>query len=98
MKKLGGKGPLTMLSPQLLEASQRFSMKYGFTPREKQVLDLFLEGLVPEEISTQLGLSINTIRNYIKGQLKATTTNSISLLLAKFIREAFPMPPVPPQP
>jgi DNA-binding CsgD family transcriptional regulator len=88
-----------MLSPQLLEASQRFSMKYGFTPRERQVLDLFLEGRIPEEIATQLGLSINTIRNHIKGQLKATSTNSISLLLAKFIRETLPMPvlPAPPQ-
>jgi DNA-binding CsgD family transcriptional regulator len=90
-----------MLSPQLQEASQRFTLKYGMTPRETQVFNFFLEGMVPEEAATHLGLSLNTIRNHVKGQLKATQTNSISMLLAKFIRESFAalvvMPPKPPE-
>jgi DNA-binding CsgD family transcriptional regulator len=86
-----------MLNPQLLEASQRFTMKYGMTPREAQVFNLFLEGMTPETAAAHVGLSINTVRNYVKGMLRATQTNTISILLAKFIREVFERLPSPPQ-
>jgi DNA-binding CsgD family transcriptional regulator len=78
-----------MLNPHLEEASQHFALKYGMTPREHQVFNLFLAGLSPEEASAQLQLSLNTVRNHVKGLLRGTQTNTVNMLLAKFIRETF---------
>jgi DNA-binding CsgD family transcriptional regulator len=81
-----------MLNTKLTEASRLFAAKYSMTPREAEVLNLFLEGLTPETVATRLGLSLNTIRNHVKGMLRGTQTNAVNLLLAKFIREAFESP------
>jgi len=35
------------------------------TPREEQVLDLLIQGKTNKEIAAALGLSPNTIRNYL---------------------------------
>lgn len=78
-----------MLNPHLAEASQHFALKYGMTPREHQVFDFFLAGLSPEEVAGQLSLSLNTVRNHVKGLLRGTQTATVNMLLAKFVRETF---------
>ena len=82
-------GEPMLSNSKLTDASRIFAVKYNLTPREAEVLGLFLEGLTPEAVAARLNLSISTVRNHVKGLLRGTQTNEVNVLLAKFIREAF---------
>lgn len=77
------------MNTQLIEARRRFALKYKISRRESDVLDLFLDGMTPDNVASNLELSINTIRNHTKSLTRKTQTNSIGQLLAKFIQELF---------
>ncbi len=78
-----------MLSERVVEASHAFSTKYRLTPRELQILKLFLEGQNNEEICRHTTLAMNTIHNHAKNMLRKTATHAVRLMLAKFIQESF---------
>ena len=55
-------------------------------PRLKQVLQLILKGKPPKEIARTLGLSLATVRDYIKALYRRFGVNGRDELMAKFLR------------
>lgn len=57
------------------------------TPRQKDVLDLTLEGKSPQEVAKTLHLSLHTVRGYL-GELRAKyQVRSVSELIVKVLSE-----------
>jgi DNA-binding NarL/FixJ family response regulator len=40
--------------------------RYGLSPREKEILELMVKGLVKKEIADQLGVSFHTVNNHLR--------------------------------
>jgi len=55
-------------------------------PRLKQVLQLILKGKPPKEIARTLGLSLATVRDYIKAIYRRFGVNGRDELMARFLR------------
>ena len=53
------------------------------TPRQREVLDLLLEGLSEKEIATRLVLSRHTVHNHIRGIYRSMGVSSRYELFAK---------------
>lgn len=53
----------------------------ALTRREREVLDLLLEDLRPEDIGEQLGLAGSTVRNHLSSLFRKTGTRSQAELL-----------------
>ncbi len=60
--------------------------KAGLTPRQRQTLDLLLEGLSEKQVAQQLGLSKATIHDYIVKLHKHFDVQSRGELLSYFIK------------
>src|SRR5262249_16877355 len=56
------------------------------SPRERQVLALLLDGAAPKQIATALGLSINTVNQYIRCIYRAYDVTTREELLTRFLR------------
>lgn len=73
-------------SEDLKEPLDQFSQSHGLSKREKDVLTLLANQVVSaEDISTQLGISRNTVRIHLKNINNKVGTTSKSELLGKFI-------------
>ena len=59
---------------------------YKLAPREKQVLELLVQGFLYKEIADQLGLSIPTVNCYIRSIYEKLQVHSRSQAVAKFLR------------
>ncbi len=70
--------PEQQQSPGLARTLQRL---YGFTPAEAAVANELLNGLSPEEIASQRGVSIGTVRTQLKCLLTKTKTHRQGALL-----------------
>jgi len=57
------------------------------SPREKSVLDGLAEGLAYKQIADQLGVSIHTVRNYIRRIYEKLHVRSRTEAVAKFLRK-----------
>lgn len=55
----------------------------AFSPREQQVVDLLLSGRQMKEIAAELGLSVNTVREYAKSIYQKAAVQSARELLAR---------------
>ncbi len=64
---------------------------YGFSDREKEVLDLLMEGKTYMEIGDILYISINTVKSHVKSIYKKCSVSNKVQLLHK-IRESHTMP------
>lgn len=66
------------------ESINRVTQVVGLTPSEKRVLILQLLGMSYEEMASNLGISLNTVRYHLKSIYKKTDTHSLSELYAKY--------------
>ncbi len=48
----------------------------ALTPRQHEILRLLAQGLTTERIAAALGLSVETVRNHIRGLLRALDVHS----------------------
>jgi DNA-binding CsgD family transcriptional regulator len=56
------------------------------SPRERQVLAHLLDGRMPKQIASELGLSVNTVNQYVRGVYRAHGVTTRAELLARFLR------------
>jgi DNA-binding CsgD family transcriptional regulator len=56
---------------------------FAFTPREREVLELLIRGYTTKRIARQLGLSVHTVRDYVKIILDKVNVRSRSELVAR---------------
>ena len=59
----------------------------GISPRERSVLDGLAEGLAYKQIADQLGVSIHTVRNYIRRIYEKLHVCTRTEAVAKFLRK-----------
>jgi DNA-binding CsgD family transcriptional regulator len=71
--------PLTTLSGLFLEA---FCARHDVSPRERDVIDLLLEGCGTADIATRLSISEHTVRDHLKNLYRKTGTRSRSELVS----------------
>jgi DNA-binding CsgD family transcriptional regulator len=53
------------------------------SPRQREVRRRLLDGLAPKEIAAQLGISVNTVNEYIRGIYRAEGVTTRAALLAR---------------
>lgn len=58
----------------------------GLAPREKMVLDCLARGMPYKQIATELGISIGTIRTYIRRTYEKLHVHSRTEAVAKYLR------------
>lgn len=86
---VNGGAPMTAsIAHKVLEMFSRLAVPkgdYGLTPREKQILELMVEGLIKKEIADRLSLSYHTVDTHLRniyGKLHVTTrTGAVSKAL-----------------
>ncbi len=73
-----------MLAPSQPAVDEQ--LRAGLSPRERQTLDLLLEGLADKEIAERLGISPHTVNQYIKSIFRRFGVHSRTALLARLLR------------
>jgi DNA-binding CsgD family transcriptional regulator len=81
--------PVAALPRLFLEA---FCLRHRLTPREREVVDLLLDGLATENMASRLGISAHTVRDHLKRVYRKTGARSRSELLS-FLSSARLAPP-----
>lgn len=61
--------------------------EYGLTAREKQILQLLVDGLTMNQIATRLELSYHTISNHLRGIYRKLHVRNRAKAVAKALRE-----------
>ena len=69
------------LRQERLEANEIRSRFESLTPREKEVLDLVVEGLLNEQIADQLGMSELTVKTHRAHVMEKTLADSLAHLV-----------------
>ncbi|WP_298224185.1 LuxR C-terminal-related transcriptional regulator [Flavobacterium sp.] len=72
-----------------VDVAQKFVVSSFLSKREKQIINLLIEGKVSKEIALTLGLTLLTIETYRKKLLQKTASKSIAQMIAKAIREGW---------
>ncbi|MBX3191741.1 MAG: helix-turn-helix transcriptional regulator [Labilithrix sp.] len=62
--------------------TSRIAVAEPFPPREREVLEWLLTGASQKEIAQQLGLSVHTVRQYVKNLYKRLGVSSRAELMA----------------
>ncbi len=60
---------------------------YGIAPRERELLELMVEGMTNKEIAHKLGLSVHTISAYIRNIYDKLQVNTRSGAVGKALKE-----------
>lgn len=60
---------------------------YGLTPREKEVLELMVKGLIKKEIADRLGLSFHTVNNQLRSIYQKLHVHTRGGAVAKALKE-----------
>lgn len=71
---------------QELDVRHKFTSKISLTQREKEVLKLIISGLDTTEISSNLYLSINTVKTYRKSIFQKLQVNNVASLVQKALK------------
>ena len=58
----------------------------GLTPREGQILDLLSKGKVPKEVGNELGISYETVRDYLKSVYQKLHVRSRTEAVIKYLQ------------
>jgi two-component system response regulator TtrR len=53
------------------------------TPKERQVFDLIIEGVVNNDIAEQLHMSVSTVEKHRSSVMRKMQVDSLALLIAK---------------
>jgi DNA-binding NarL/FixJ family response regulator len=60
---------------------------YGLTDRERDILQLLVEGLVKKEIASRLGISFHTVDMHLRHIYEKLQVNTATGAVAKAVRE-----------
>jgi len=60
---------------------------YGLTPREKEVLELMVKGMIKKEIADKLGLSYHTVNNQLRSIYQKLHVHTRGGAVAKALKE-----------
>ncbi len=61
-------------------------IKYKLTGRERQVLELLLQGFTNAEIAAKLFISVSTVKMHCKNIYKKLEANGLRELIAKYVK------------
>jgi DNA-binding CsgD family transcriptional regulator len=78
---------LERIVPDRMDLVSRFR-QYHLSPREQEVVRLLLADLSNKEIAQALGLSLNTVKGYLKLLTRKLGVNSRTGILAKMLSES----------
>ena len=88
---LAGGVPMTpRIADSVLRLFSRFAPKksdYGLSTREKETLELMVQGLIRKEIADRLGLSLHTVDTYLRGVYRKLEVNTRTGAVAKALKE-----------
>ncbi|MFZ1517936.1 MAG: response regulator transcription factor [Ignavibacteriaceae bacterium] len=88
---LAGGAPMNMkIAHKVLELFAQFKKKksdYGLTDREKEILQLMVEGLTKQQIADKIFLSFHTVNTHLKNIYTKLHVNSISSAVSKVYKE-----------
>jgi DNA-binding NarL/FixJ family response regulator len=86
----GGAVMDAQIARRVLEMFARFggpSVDYGLSDRERQILQLLVDGLTKQHIATQLELSPHTVDGHVRNIYMKLHVNNRSGAVAKALRE-----------
>ena len=76
--------PVEIVPPQPNIPFEQLVEKYGFTPRETELLELLLTGQSTTEIASKMVLTENTVHKYVSSMIQKSKSESRAILVAKF--------------
>jgi DNA-binding NarL/FixJ family response regulator len=86
-----GGSPMTpRVARRVLEMFSRFAPKqndYGLGPRERAVLELYVQGFTNKEVAEKLAISVHTVDSYNKSLYEKLHVNTRSGAVAKALKE-----------
>jgi DNA-binding CsgD family transcriptional regulator len=67
--------------------------RYEFTPREREVVWCLMEGLTSKQIATQMGISINTVKAFLRIVMVRMEVTTRSAIVGKLVNgHEYPRP------
>lgn len=88
---LAGGVPMTpRIAHCVLKLFSRFAPKqsdYGLSTREKETMELMVQGFIRKEIADRLGLSLHTVDTYLRGIYRKLEVNTRTGAVAKALKE-----------
>jgi DNA-binding CsgD family transcriptional regulator len=76
-----------LIEPHRQRTAQAETLEaWGFTPRERQVVEMMILGASSSEICEALDLAPNTLKTHVKSALTKTDTRTRAELVAKVLR------------
>lgn len=88
---LAGGVPMTpRIAHCMLKLFSQFAPKqadYGLSAREKDTLELMVQGYIRKEIADRLGLSLHTVDTYLRGVYRKLEVNTRTGAVAKALKE-----------
>ena len=88
---LSGGVPMTpRIAHRVLQLFSKFAPKqsdYGLSPREKDTLELMVQGFIRKEIADRLSLSLHTVDTYLRGIYRKLEVNTRTGAVAKALKE-----------
>jgi DNA-binding CsgD family transcriptional regulator len=76
-------------SPSRLLKRQAWE-KFGLTPRERQMVELLIEGMTTKEMAQALGLSPNTIKSFLRLVMAKMGVSTRSGIVGKLLENNHP--------
>lgn len=90
-QSLKGGVPMTpCIAHQVLELFSRFAPRhadYGLSTRERETLELMVQGFIRKEIADRLSLSLHTVDTYLRGIYRKLEVNTRTGAVAKALKE-----------
>jgi DNA-binding NarL/FixJ family response regulator len=88
---LAGGSPMnSRIARRVLELFSRLvpqQKNYGLTAREKEILQLMVEGHIKKEIAARLGLSVHTVNTHMRNIYDKLQVNTVNGAVAKALKE-----------
>jgi DNA-binding CsgD family transcriptional regulator len=70
-----------------IAAGRPSAPSFSLTGRERQVLELMVQGLIKKEIANQLGMSVHTVTTHIRHVYEKLQVTTNTAAVSKAIRE-----------
>jgi len=72
-----------------IDVAQKYIPSAFLSPRDRQIINLLIDGKLSKEIAFELSLTLQTVETYRKTLLKKTNTKTTAELIGKVIREGW---------